>query len=76
MPRSVASSPAESASKQRNTRVVSRDSSDSCRSVSAVPIDATTGSSFACRNAITSVFPSTTIARSCFAIAPRARSNP
>ena len=51
-------------------------SSLSCRSVSAVPIDATTGSSPAWRSASTSVLPSTTTARSCFAIAVRARSRP
>ena len=37
--------------------------------MSAVPIDATTGSIPSWRRAITSVFPSTTTARSCFAIA-------
>ena len=65
IPRSVASSPAASASKQRKMRRVSRCSSLSCRSVSAVPIEATTGSKPAWRSAITSVFPSTTTARSC-----------
>ena len=44
IPRSVASSPAASASKQRKSRCVSRSSSRSWCSVSAVPIDATTGS--------------------------------
>ena len=51
-------------------------SSFSWRSVSAVPIDATTGSSPAWRSAITSVFPSTTTARSCFAIAARGEVEP
>ena len=46
------------------------------RSVSAVPIDATTGSKPAWRSAITSVLPSTTTARSCFAIGCRARVEP
>ena len=55
---------------------VSRPSSFSCRSVRAVPIDATTGPSPACRSAITSVFPSTTSALSSFAIAARERSSP
>ena len=76
MPRSVASWPAASASKQRKSRFVSRFSSFSCRSVSAVPIDATTGSKPAWRSASTSVFPSTTTARSCFAICMRALSSP
>ena len=44
--------------------------------MSAVPIEATTGSNPAWRNAITSVFPSTTAARSCFAIARWARCSP
>ena len=51
-------------------------SSRSCCSVSAVPIDATTGSKPACRSAITSVFPSTTHARSPRAIAARDLSSP
>ena len=76
MPRSVASAPAASESKQRNSRFVSRVSSRSCRSVSAVPIDATTGRKPAWRSAITSVFPSTTTARSSFAIGWRALSSP
>ncbi len=71
IPRSVASCPAASASKQRKSRFVSRASSRSCRSVSAVPIEATTGWKPACRSASTSVFPSTTTARSSFAIACR-----
>ena len=68
--------PAASASKQRYRRFVSRPSSRRCCSVSAVPIEATTGSNPACRSAITSVLPSTTTARSCFAIAGRARWRP
>ena len=55
---------------------MSRPSSRSWCSVSAVPIDATTGSTAACLSAITSVLPSTTIARSCFAIAGLARWRP
>jgi hypothetical protein len=76
MPRSVASSPAASESKHRKIRCVSRESSRSWRSVRAVPIDATTGFRSACRSAMTSVLPSTTIARSSFVIAGLARCNP
>ena len=76
IPRSVASWPAASASKQRKSRFVSRASSRSWASVSAVPIEATTGAKPACRNASTSVFPSTTTARSSRAIACRAVSSP
>ena len=50
--------------------------SRSWASVSAVPIDATTGAKPACRNASTSVFPSTTTPRSSRAIACRAVSSP
>jgi hypothetical protein len=76
MPRSVADSPAASPSKQSQSRRESVTSFFSCCSVSAVPIEATTGRKPNWRSAITSVFPSTTQTRSSFAIAARARSRP